>query len=189
MGRINVIYKHNQMKKLLILLSTIIVTIQSCKEVDKLTQFNMDYKEEMTIPATLGIDLPIDIWTPDIPTNSTSTFESNNTHKDLIEQIVLKKMEMTIKDPSSSTWDFLKKIEIYIEADGLDDKKIGWLDNIPQIGLKSINLEVSTEDLKEYIKKDEYKLRTKTVTRQLISRDTKVEVSSTFFVDAQILGL
>jgi len=177
------------MKKLLILLSIFIVTVQSCKEVKKLTQFNMDYKEEITIPATLGINLPIDIWTPDIPTNSTSTFESNNTHKDLIEQIILKKMEMTIKDPASSTWDFLKKIEIYIEADGLAEKKIAWMEDIPQTGLKSIELEVSSEDLKEYIKKDEYKLRTKTVTRQLISHDTKVEVSTRFFVDAKILGL
>ena len=177
------------MKKLLILLAIFIVTIQSCKEVEKLTQFNMNYKEEITIPATLGINLPIDIWTPDIPTNSTSTFESNNTHKDLIEQIILKKLEMTIKDPASSTWDFLKKIEIYIEADGLAEKKIAWMEDIPQTGLKSIELEVSSEDLKEYIKKDEYKLRTKTVTRQLVSHDTKVEVATKFFVDAKILGL
>ena len=178
------------MKKLaLVLLSVILTSTWSCKEVNKLTQFNMDYSDEITIPATLGIDLPINVWTPDIPTNSSSTFESNNTHKDLIQKINLTKMNLTITSPESSTWDFLKKIEIYISADGLDDKKIAWLDDIPQTGLKSIDLTVSTDDLKEYIKKDKYKLETKTVTRQLVSHDTKVEIKSTFFVDAKILGI
>ena len=177
------------MKKLMIVLSIVLLSIYSCEEVDKLTQFNMDYEEEITIPATFGIDLPIDIWTPNIPTNSTSTFESNNTHKDLIEQIILKKMNLTITSPDESTWDFLKKIEIYISAEGLDEVKIAWLDDIPKSGLKSIDLNVSNEDLKEYIKKDEYKLETKTVTRELISHDTKVQIKSTFFVDAKILGV
>jgi hypothetical protein len=177
------------MKKTILLFAVITTTIWSCKEVNKLTQFNMNYSDEITIPATLGIDLPIDIWTPDIPTNSSSTFESNNTHKDLIQQIILKKMILTITSPEESTWDFLKEIEIYISAEGLEKKKIAWMDEIPQTGLKSIDLTVSTEDLKEYIKKDEYKLETKTVTRQLVSHDTKVEIKSTFFVDAKILGI
>lgn len=177
------------MKKLVILLAVVITSTMSCKEVNKLTQFNIDYSNEITIPATLGIDLPIDVWTPNIPTNSTSTFESNNTHKDLIQQIILKKMNLTITSPEASTWDFLKKIEIYISADGLEKKKIAWLDDIPQTGVQSIDLSVSSEDLKEYIKKDEFKLETKTVTRQLVSHDTKVNISSTFFVDAKILGI
>jgi len=177
------------MKKILFLLAIVMLATQSCKEVDKLTHFNMDYDEEITIPATLGINLPIDIWTPDIPTNSTSTFESNNTHKNLIEQIILKKMVLTIKSPDDASWDFLKNIEIYISADGLEEKKIAWKEDIPQTGLKALEMYVSSDDLKEYIKKDEYKLRTKTVTRQLISHDTKVDVSSTFFVDAKILGV
>ncbi len=177
------------MKKILFLFTVVILATQSCKEVDKLTHFNMDYNEDITIPATLGINLPIDIWTPDIPTNSSSTFESNNTHKDLIEQIILKKMVLTINSPDDASWDFLKNIEIYISANDLDEKKIAWKEDIPQTGLKSVELEVSSDDLKEYIKKDKYKLRTKTVTRQLVSHDTKVDVASTFFVDAKILGI
>ncbi len=175
------------MKKYLFLLFTIFL-LGSCDKIDKLTQFDMDIDSETTIPATFGINIPIDIWTPNIPTNSTSTFESNNTHKNLIETIVLKKMQMTIETEGAS-WDFLKKIEIYISADGLDEKKIAWLDNIPREGLKEIELNTSDEDLKEYIKKDSYKLRTKTVTREIISKDTDVKIHSVFFVDAKILGI
>ncbi len=176
------------MMKRILLFLVIPFILGSCDAVDKLTQFNMDFDSEMTIPATFGVNIPIDVWTPDIPTNSTSTFESNNTHKDLIEQIILKKMSMTIKTDGAS-WDFLKSIEIYISADGVDETLIAWLNDIPQTGLKTITLETSNDDLKAYIKADSYKLRTKTVTRQIISKDTDVEIKSTFFVDAKILGI
>jgi len=162
---------------------------QSCKEIDKLTQFSISNDSEATIPATLGINLPIDIWTPDIPTNSESEFESNNTAKNLIEHITLKSLKIEITSPQSATFDFLKNIEIYISAEGLDEKKIAWLDDIPKTGLKSIDLETSNDDLQEYIKKDKYRLRTKTVTRELISQDTDIKIHSVFWVDAKILGI
>ncbi len=162
---------------------------QSCKEVDKLTQFTISNDSEATIPATLGINLPIDIWTPDIPTNSESEFESNNTAKDLIEHITLKSLKIDITSPESATFDFLKNIEIYISAEGLDEKKIAWLNDIPKTGLRTIDLETSSDDLQEYIKKDKYKLRTKTVTRELISQDTDIKIHAVFWVDAKILGI
>ncbi len=177
------------MKKLFVIIFTMFTILQSCKEVDKLTQFSISNDANITIPATLGINLPIDIWTPDIPTNSDSEFDSNNTAKNLIEHIKLKKMSMEITSPETSTFDFLKNIEIYISAEGLDEKKIAWLDNIPKTGLKKIDLQVSDADLQEYIKKDKYKLRTKTVTRELISHDTDVHIHSVFWVDAKILGI
>ncbi len=173
----------------IIALGILLLTINSCKEVDKLTQFNIDYVSNITIPSTFGVDIPIDIWTPNIPTNSETEFESNNTAKNLIEEIIMTKMSMTITNPNESSFDFLKEIEIYISAEGLAEKKVAWLENIPQTGLKSIELETSTDDLKEYIKADKYKLNTKTVTRQFISQDTDVEINNTFFVDAKILGI
>lgn len=166
-----------------------LLSIYSCKEVDKLTQFEMDYTSTTTIPATFGINIPIDIWTPSITTNSETEFESNNTAKNLIELIVMTKMSMTITSPSDASFDFLKEIEIYISADGIAEKRVAWLDDIPQTGLKIIELETSSEDLKEFIKADKYKLNTKTVTRQLISQDTDLEINNTFFVDAKILGI
>jgi hypothetical protein len=168
---------------------TLMLTIFSCQKIDEWTQFNMEYTSSVSIPATLGIDLPIDIWTPNIPSNSEEEFESNNTAKNLIEKIVLTKLSMEITSPENSSFDFLKNIEIYIEADGLEEKKIAWLEDIPKTGLKKIELETSADDLKDFIMKDNYKLRTKTVSRQLISHETEVEIKNTFFVDAKILGI
>ena len=177
------------MKSWLFLMLTLMLTIFSCQKIDEWTQFNMEYTSSVSIPATLGIDLPIDIWTPNIPSNSEEEFESNNTAKNLIEKIVLTKLSMEITSPESSSFDFLKNIEIYIEADGLEEKKIAWLEDIPKTGLKRIELETAVDDLREFIMKDNYKLRTKTVSRQLISHETEVEIKNTFFVDAKILGI
>jgi len=177
------------MKKILFVFFAVILTYGSCKEIDKLTHFNMDFTSSITIDPTFIIDIPIDVWTPDIPTNSETTFENNDTRTDLIEQINLTQMNMTIISTDTQSFDFLKTIEIYINADGVEEKKMAWLLDIPQTGLKTINLEITDDDLKDYIKKDEYKLRTHTVTRQLISKSTDIEIKSSFFVDANILGI
>ena len=160
-----------------------------CKVLDKLTQFHINYDSQVTIPKTLGIDLPVDVPTPAINTNSNSEFESNNTHKNLIDVVYPTEITLTITSPETSTFDFLKNIEIDISADGLPEKKIAWLDDIPKTGLTSITLVVSSDNLKEYIMKDSIKLHIKTTTRELISHDTDVAIHTTFFVNAKILGI
>ena len=165
------------------------LTYSSCKEVDKLTHFYMDYTSNITVESTFFIDIPFDVWTPDIPTNSEEAFQNNDTHTDLIEEITLTEMKMNITSPTSQSFDFLKSIEIYISAEGIEEKKIAWYDDIPQTGLLTISLETADDNLEEYIKKDEYKLRSRTVTRQLISVSTEIEILNTFFVDAEIFGI
>ncbi len=177
------------MKKLLTFILAFVVISQSCKQVNKLTQFTMNYDTNITIPSTLGINLPINVWTPNITTNSDSEFALNKTKKELIQHIKVNTLKLEITSPESSTFDFLKNIEINISADGLPDKKIAWLDDIPKTGLKKLNLQVSNDDLQEYVKKDSFKLNTKTVTRELISHDTDVAIHTNFWVDAKILGI
>jgi len=179
------------MKKILLLIAfaAILFAGQGCKKLASLTQFNLNYDTKVTIPKTLGIDLPVNVLTPPVTTNSTSEFEVNNTRKNLIDSINLTQLRMTIPDTESETFDFLKNIEITISADGLPDKKIAWLDDIPKTGLKTIELNVAAGDLKQYIIKDSFKLKTKTTTRELISHDTDILIHCRFFVDAKILGL
>lgn len=168
---------------------SLILFTSGCKEVDKLTQFNMDYDESVTIPSSIGINLPFNLFTPPITTNSTKSFEVNDTRKDLIEQIILKEMTLSISSPSGKDFSFLKSIEIYMSADGLDEIKVAWKDNIDNSVGNSIALETSSSDLQEYIKKDEINLKVTTVTDELILTDYEVNIHSNFFVDAKILGI
>jgi hypothetical protein len=179
------------MKKLVFVSSVIVFLIGfvACDAIEKLTQFNMSIDSDITIPRTLGVDLPITVFTPDINMESESEFDSNNTHKDLIEDIYPTEITLTITSPESASFDFLKNIEITISAEGMSEKKIAWLDDIPKSDLKVITLEVSSSNLKEYILKDSFKLNTNTTTRELISEDIEVTIHTVFFVDAKVLGV
>ncbi len=177
------------MKKLFLLVTVVLLTYGSCKEISELTHFYIDYKNDVTIPPIYFVGTPFDIWTPYIPTNSDDLFSSNNTSSGLIEEIILTELKMNIASPESESFDFLRTIEVYISSDSINEVKIAWKENIPQTGLSSINLETSEDDLQGFIKSDVYKLRCRAVIRDQISDTVQIEFLSTFFVDALLLGI
>jgi len=165
-----------------------LLLIFSCKKVDKLTQFDMNYDSSVIVESTFGMNVPFNIYTPNITTNSESTFESNDTRKDLIESINLKTLTMTISNPEGDDFSFLKSIEIYISADGLSDIMVAWKDNISDNDTE-LNFETSSADLKDYVKKDSFKLKVKTTTDEVLTHNYTIDIHSVFFVDAKIFGI
>ncbi len=161
----------------------------SCRTVDQLTQFNMDFNETITIPSATGINLPINILTPDVETNSESTFEINNTRKDLIEQIILTSLTITLSAPENADFSFLESINVYMNAPDLPEVEIAWANNIPESIEGVLILDVSGTDFQEYIKKDQFSLRLNTTTDELLTSDHQLEIATKFFIDAKILGL
>lgn len=182
-----------------IYLNTIIAFVllfanQSCKLIDKLTQFDVPYTTNFTIPATSVIALPIPI--PNIvqpttlSTNSTQTFANNNTKADLLEKVQLKKLTLTITNPSGQKFDFLQSADIYISADGLAELKVASISNIDDATVgNSIDMTTATDDLKEYLKKDVITIRVAATADKTTTSDIQVKVNATFFVDAKILGV
>lgn len=177
------------MKKLLITLNAFLILLTGCDKINELTQFNVEYNQTVVIPSSTGINLPFNIFTPDIESNSASTFSSKNTNKDLIQKIILTEMKLTLSSPENGDFGFLKTIEIFISAEGVPEQRIAWKENVPDDIDKNLQLETSNMDLKEFIKKEKFKLRLRTVTDKIISSDHHIEVSSVFFVDAKILGI
>lgn len=171
------------------LFSFLFLILLNCDKVDEKTQFYMDYTTSVTVPSGTGINLPFDMFTPDIETESESEFESNDTRKDLVEEIILEEMTLTITSPSSKSFDFLKSIEIFVEADGVQETKVAWKENIPENIGGVLALEVSNNDLSAYIKKDKFSLRVKAVTDKILGQDVEIKVDAKFFVDAKILGV
>ena len=178
------------MKRLnLIALMVAVVAIMACDSLDELTQFKINYDQEVVIQSSAVVDLPFNVFTPEINSNSESTFENNDTHKDLIEHIELRSMTLEISTPTDGNFNFLNSIQIYISAENEEEVRIAWKDDIPANSSKVIHLDTSSDDLKAFIKKDAFKLRLETVTDELITSDHHIDVRSEFFVDAKILGL
>ncbi len=176
------------MKKILLLL--VLSMLFSCKDsLDRLTMFDMDFRETVAIQSSTGINLPFNVFTPDITTNSEASFANNNTRKDLIEDIRLKQLKMTITSPTSGDFSFLKSIALYMNAEALPEVLIGSKDNIPDNEGNILELDISDVNFKEYIKKDKISIRLSTVTDELITQDHQIEIYSLFRVDAKILGI
>lgn len=172
----------------IILFLTILFTISSCDKVDELTKFDLEYKSKVVVPGATGINLPFDMLTPEMETNSESQFEVNDTRKDLIEEIKLTKLQLVITAPTNADFNFLKTIEVYISAEGLEEIKIAEEEVAENMG-STLDVDVLDIDLKEYIKKDEFNLRLNTVTDKVINENHEIDVYSTFFVDAKIFGI
>ena len=166
----------------------LLLTNNSCRTIDKLTQFNMDFNQTVVIPSSTGLSLPIDILTPELETNSESTFEINNTSKELIEEIRLTSLTLNLTSPSGADFSFLESIRVYMNAQDLPEVEIAWSNDIPDDTGNSLTLNVSGADFQEYIKKDQFSLRCNTITDELLTSDHEIDIATSFFIDAKILG-
>lgn len=170
------------------LLVFVVLSLSNCKKIDEFTQFDMNYNQTVVIPSSSGINLPFNLFAPDVETNSESEFAINDTRKDLIEEITLKTLGLEITSPSNGDFSFLKSIAIYINAEGLGELEIAKDDDVQGDNTKTLTLTPTALDLKEYIKKDQFTLRFKTVTDEVLTQDYHIRANTQFFVDAKILG-
>ncbi|MFT3703245.1 MAG: hypothetical protein QM802_12785 [Agriterribacter sp.] len=177
------------MKKVMAALLLATTIFASCKKLKDLTKFDLNYNTQTTIQAGVATALPFDVFTPDVTTESQSEFQGHNTASNLIESIKLKKMNLTITSPNGRKFDFLKDIEIYLSADGEEEILVAHKYDIPDTVGNELQLDAGTDDLKNYLTKDKYKLRLKVTTDKVINEDINVNIGTTFTVDANILGL
>ena len=177
--------------KSLIYISTLAVAIffGGCKKLDKLTEFNMDYHSSVVLPASNTIGLPLDLTSPETTTNSQSTFANNNTQTDKIQEVHLTKMTITVTSPSGVDLTFLKSVELYVKADGLSEKEVAWDNNVSDNVGNTLNLNVTSDDLKDYIKKEKISVRIKAITDKETYSDYTIDIYSLFKVNAKILGI
>ena len=158
-----------------------------CEKANRLTQFQIDFTENVEITPTNPFNLPFNLFTPDVETNSETEFEINDTRKDLIEEIILKTLKLTLTGPEEGDFSFLKSIEIFLNAEDLPELKVAWAYDIGEDVGKILKITTSEEDIKEYIKKDKFTMRLNTITDEVIDERQYIEVYSDFYVDAKLI--
>ncbi|MBU2937991.1 hypothetical protein KO494_00425 [Lacinutrix sp. C3R15] len=177
------------MKKNLLVLCCAFALLFSCNVVDDLTKFDLDYQTNYSIPPTTLINSPFNILTPDVTTESESSFENNDTRKDLIESIKLKTIKLTIDTPESGNFNFLKEVHVYIDAEDIEEVEIANIYDLENTNSQTLDLDINDQELKEYIKKDRFNLRIQTITDETISETYDIIIDTKFRVDAEILGV
>jgi hypothetical protein len=182
-----------QMKgvSLFVVVSLMLAT-SACKKadaiVDSFTHFSFEADYVVKVPATPVTAIPFEILTPDIQTHSDVLFSSNKTRADLVEEIELTDLTLTVKTPEDGDLKFLKSIDIYAKAEGLPDVRVAYKDNVPDDVGASLALDVTKVDLTEYFKKQTYQLKITVTSDQALTSNYEVNAHSVFFVDAKVLG-
>lgn len=157
-----------------------------CRQFEDLARFELEYTTNVTVPSAGGINLPVNINTPPVATNTESKLENNSTRPDLVEEIFLTSMTIELTSPEGEDFSFLENITIYISADGMEEKEVSYLRPVPQSSGSKISLNVTDDNLRSYLLKDEFSLRVNVTTDEVISQDHDFEVVSVYDVKAKI---
>ncbi|NQU31607.1 MAG: hypothetical protein HQ521_00085 [Bacteroidetes bacterium] len=139
------------MRKILTIFSAIIITLSSCKKIDKLTNFYMDNTNTIAISSSDFASLNADIWSYEVENSITELCSNNNTNEESIKSISLDRFTVYISSPDPKTFDFIQSLEIFVNASGLEEKKIAWVQNNSKTGVKKLVLDISDDDIQDYI--------------------------------------
>lgn len=173
--------------KLTLLLLVSLTFFLGCKKIDELTEFDLEYSTELTIPATgITINQPITINTPEIPTNITSKFTENNTAKNLIDEIKLSRFNISVVTPTNGNMDFMNSLEIFIAAGSLSEILFAKKIPVPP-GSAFITMDFEGQNLKDYIFEDKFKMRIRLMPDQILNADVKIKIDQTMHVKGKRL--
>ena len=158
----------------------------SCEKVKQLLTFYIEDSQSIRIPASPVLPTLLSLTPLTVTTRSEDSFRNNNTRADLVKDVSLNKLALTITDPSGQNFDFLQKIEIFIGTNANDQIRLAYLDQVPR-GVTSIELISTNAKLDAYLKAPTYTLTTKVQTSQALAREVTIRSDSRFKVTADPL--
>ena len=159
------------------------VLICGCNEIEEMLTFSVNDSTNIRIESASPLNLPLEIPTPAVTSNSRQEFENNNTHADLVRDVKLQQLKVTITQPSGKNFSFLKNIRIFISADEQSEVELASLDNI-STDSGVIELIPTQQKLDEFIKASTYDLRTQITTDETLTQDVDARVDLKFQVTA-----
>ncbi len=160
------------------------VILTSCKKNG--INFSLSNQANFRVESTSPINLPFEAATPDVTTNSSQEFQNNSTASNLIKEVKLEELKLSITNPTSKTFSFLKSVQIFISTDGSNEIELASLENISSTA-QTISLTASQQNLLQYVKASSYKLRTKVVTKETLTQAVDIRVDIKFKIKAGIL--
>ncbi|WP_269225481.1 hypothetical protein [Flavobacterium eburneipallidum] len=155
----------------------------ACSTIDDLLSFTISNETSIQIKSNTLVNLPTDVVMPDVTTNSSNEFKNNRTEANLVKDVKLKSLNISITNPEGENFSFLKSIHIYISTNDTNEIEIAHQDNINSTA-SSIDLICTNEKLDQYIKAVSYKIRTKVTLKETVSQDVTVKSNMKFRVTA-----
>lgn len=155
----------------------------ACEKVDDLLTFYIEEEETFTIESYFPVGTLVPLTPITITTNSEETFKNNKTRAELVKDVTLNRLNLTITNPQEENFNFLKKIEIYISSEDKAEVMIAYLEEVPA-NATTLNLKSTNAALDEFIKGDTYNIRTKAALAKPVSRNITIKADMRFKVTA-----
>ncbi|UOQ98746.1 hypothetical protein MUN81_04455 [Hymenobacter sp. 5317J-9] len=174
------------MKRVFLLAPLVLfLALVGCKKIDQLLTFTVDTSQSVVIPGLPGsTQLPAPVT---VTTNSAASFQNNKTTKDKVKDVYLEQMVLTITDPSGANFDFLDKLDVYINTPNVNNKiLLASISSVPQ-GTNIIKLTPTTARLDEYLKAETYELTVDSRSNRFSASNFTVKADSRFKVTANPL--
>ena len=171
----------------------------SCKkkeEVNKLTEFDIDYSTNLSIPSSsMTVSSPtatpvsVEFTTPNVPTQQSSKFSEAGTAQNLIDEIKMTRFNITAVSTSTTTTanlDYLKSLTIYIKASGVGEEVVATKSNIPA-GSTSVSMDLKDTNIKNYIFKDNIQFKVVAIFEATTPTNQTLKLDETVHVKASLL--
>ncbi|SDY17639.1 hypothetical protein [Hymenobacter psychrophilus] len=176
------------MKKLLFLAPLLVAfaLLGSCKKILDLLEFNVEDSQTVVVPRTLPLGSLVPLPPVSVSSSSKSTYANNGTTADYVQDVTLDNLTLTITNPASQNFNFLKRIEIYIstDANSPDQFLLASLDQVPA-NVSTISLTPSSQKLDLFLSRDSYTLTTKVQLNSLLTQDVTIRADERFKVKAR----
>lgn len=176
------------MYRLFILIAGIfLIALGGCNKVeDTFFRFDIDETYEMTIPIIPFDSIEAPVPTPDVTSTFDQAFEANSTRADKVRDIKLTKLRFVIVDPPEADFFFMKDVELYLAAQGVETTLMAFKFDIPEDIGSVLELETSGENLDKFKNIGSYNFVVNVVTRSSVDRPINVEADMTFRVTADV---
>lgn len=177
--------------KIYLLLSVSLLIFYGCKQLSKLTKFDLPLEKSVDLPEMpLAIPVPVELLDlPPLETEYETTLKQYGVSKDNVDIINIKKITMSLNSPEEIDFSYIKSIEVAISAGELPKKRIAYKTSIPENIGQIIEFDVDKSvDLKEYIFAGSVNLHI-TLSTLKPTPAQNITLLTIFNVDAKILGL
>lgn len=157
----------------------------SCSEIESLSApFVVNHQSMIVIRPLPDNGFPFDLASHPYVLLSEMEFDNESPRK--IMEVYVSDAKITIISPSGKDLSFLKSLDTYLVGKGLPDKLLAFHNNIPDEAGKTLVLETTDADIREYVKNRKYSLRFKTTIDEVLSEEVEILVATRFRVVAEI---
>ena len=88
----------------------------ACEKIDNLLTFYIEEEETITVESHFPIGALVPLTPVTVTTNSEETFKNNKTRAELVKDVTLNRLTLSITEPATENFDFLKKNrDLYIQ--------------------------------------------------------------------------